>query len=84
MTTMRAITMAQTGGPEVLVATEVQKPTKVNAEFLVKVLAAGVNPIDAGGRGCLRRDHPVPGDPGQRLQWDRCRVSLRGPPHQAR
>jgi NADPH:quinone reductase-like Zn-dependent oxidoreductase len=50
MTTMRAITLAQTGGPEVLVATEVEKPTKVNAEFLVKVLAAGVNPIDAKTR----------------------------------
>lgn len=50
MTTMRAITMAHTGGPEVLVASEVPKPTKVNAEFLVKVLAAGVNPIDAKTR----------------------------------
>jgi NADPH:quinone reductase-like Zn-dependent oxidoreductase len=54
MTTMRAITMAQTGGPEVLELTEVPKPVKVNSEFLVKVLAASVNPIDAktrDGRG---------------------------------
>jgi NADPH:quinone reductase-like Zn-dependent oxidoreductase len=54
MTTMRAITMAQTGGPEVLQVTEQPKPVKVNSEFLVKVLAASVNPIDTktrAGRG---------------------------------
>jgi NADPH:quinone reductase-like Zn-dependent oxidoreductase len=54
MTTMRAITMAQTGGPEVLKISEVPMPVKVNSEFLVKVLAASVNPIDVktrAGRG---------------------------------
>jgi NADPH:quinone reductase-like Zn-dependent oxidoreductase len=50
MTTMRAITMATTGGPEVLGISEVERPNKVNAEFLVKVIAAGVNPIDAKTR----------------------------------
>lgn len=49
-TTMRAITMAGTGGPDVLTISDTAKPTKVNAEFLVKVLAAGVNPIDAKTR----------------------------------
>ncbi|PRY65985.1 NADPH:quinone reductase-like Zn-dependent oxidoreductase [Glaciihabitans tibetensis] len=54
MTTMRAITMAQTGGPEVLELADVPRPVRVNAEFLVKVMAAGVNPIDVktrAGRG---------------------------------
>lgn len=50
MTTMRAVTMATTGGPEVLTVTDVPMPTKVNSEFLVKVFAAGVNPIDAKTR----------------------------------
>ncbi|WP_213815680.1 NADP-dependent oxidoreductase [Glaciihabitans sp. dw_435] len=47
---MRAVTMATTGGPEVLTVTDVPMPTKVNSEFLVKVFAAGVNPIDAKTR----------------------------------
>jgi NADPH:quinone reductase-like Zn-dependent oxidoreductase len=54
MTTMRAIVMETTGGPEVLRIAEVERPAKVNSEFLVKVVAAGVNPIDAktrAGRG---------------------------------
>jgi len=50
MTTMRAITMATTGGPEVLTLTDIERPNKVSAEFLVKVIAAGVNPIDAKTR----------------------------------
>ncbi len=53
-TTMRAIVMTGTGGPEMLSPAEVDVPLKVNAEFLVKVHAAGVNPIDAktrSGRG---------------------------------
>lgn len=54
MNTMRAIVMNETGGPEVLRIAEVTRPTAVNAEFLVRVVAAGVNPIDAktrSGRG---------------------------------
>ena len=54
MTTMRAIVIESTGGPEALTPTDVDVPTTVNAEFLVKVIAAGVNPIDAktrAGRG---------------------------------
>jgi NADPH:quinone reductase-like Zn-dependent oxidoreductase len=50
MTTMRASVIAATGGPDVLHMAEVERPTKVNAEFLVKVVAAGVNPIDAKSR----------------------------------
>ena len=54
MTTMRAIIMDSVGGADVLHVADVDVPTRVNAEFLVKVVAAGVNPVDAktrAGRG---------------------------------
>jgi NADPH:quinone reductase-like Zn-dependent oxidoreductase len=54
MGTMRAIVMEGTGGPETLKLAEIAQPIPVNSEFLVKVIAAGVNPIDAktrAGRG---------------------------------
>jgi NADPH:quinone reductase-like Zn-dependent oxidoreductase len=50
MSTMRAIVIEATGGPDALHAAEVERPVRVNAEFLVKVVAAGVNPIDAKTR----------------------------------
>jgi NADPH:quinone reductase-like Zn-dependent oxidoreductase len=50
MGTMRAIVMEGTGGPETLSLTQVALPVPVNSEFLVKVIAAGVNPIDAKTR----------------------------------
>lgn len=50
MTTMRAMTMAQPGGPEVLALTEVDRPIRVSAEFVIQVVGAGVNPIDAKTR----------------------------------
>ena len=50
MSTMRAVVIDATGGPEVLHLADVPAPTRVNAEFLVKVVAAGVNPIDAKSR----------------------------------
>jgi NADPH:quinone reductase-like Zn-dependent oxidoreductase len=50
MTTMRAVVMHETGGPDVLTMTELAIPARVNAEFLVKVIAAGVNSIDAETR----------------------------------
>lgn len=46
MNTMRSVVMHATGGSEVLHLSEVPKPARVNAEFLIKVVAAGVNPID--------------------------------------
>ncbi|MFN3707498.1 NADP-dependent oxidoreductase [Microcella sp.] len=54
MTTMRAVAMTEIGGPEVLQSIDAPMPVRANAEVLVKVLAAGVNPIDAktrSGRG---------------------------------
>ena len=54
MTTMRAILMGGAGGPDVLECGTADVPVSVNSEFLVRVVAAGVNPIDAktrAGRG---------------------------------
>jgi NADPH:quinone reductase-like Zn-dependent oxidoreductase len=50
MTTMRAIVIEATGGPAVLHSAEVRRPVRISAEFLVKVVAAGLNPIDAKTR----------------------------------
>jgi NADPH:quinone reductase-like Zn-dependent oxidoreductase len=52
--TMRAVVLDHTGAPEVLRLTEVPVPRIVSGELLVKVSAAGINPIDAktrSGRG---------------------------------
>lgn len=54
MSLMRAVVITETGAATVLTPTEIEKPSTTNAEFLVKVVAAGVNPIDAktrAGRG---------------------------------
>jgi NADPH:quinone reductase-like Zn-dependent oxidoreductase len=56
MTDMRAMTIAGPGGPEVLTPSRVPMPVRSGAEVLVKVIAAGVNPIDAktrSGRGAF-------------------------------
>ncbi|MDM4762469.1 NADP-dependent oxidoreductase [Galbitalea sp. SE-J8] len=47
---MRAVVIEGAGGPDALTVAERPLPAKVNAEFLVKVVAAGVNPIDAKTR----------------------------------
>ena len=39
-----------TGEPQVLKLAEISRPTRVNAEVLVRVIAAGINPIDAKTR----------------------------------
>ncbi len=55
--TMRAITVARAGGPEALVPGRTETPTRVGSEVLVRVVAAGVNPVDAktrAGRGVAR------------------------------
>ncbi|WP_246149171.1 NADP-dependent oxidoreductase [Nonomuraea turkmeniaca] len=48
--TMRAIVQHAYGGPEVLQLTEVSRPEPMVTEVLVRVHAAGVNPIDAKTR----------------------------------
>lgn len=54
MATMQAMVATGLGGVEVLERAEVLMPVRANAEVIVKVMAAGVNPIDAktrAGRG---------------------------------
>ncbi len=61
--TMRAALLDGAGGPEALRIGETPAPDRVNAEFLVKVVAAGVNPIDAktrAGRGVFDAIHAFP------------------------
>ncbi|MBN4073416.1 zinc-dependent alcohol dehydrogenase family protein [Mariprofundus ferrooxydans] len=43
---MRAVLMSKAGSPNVLKATEIEKPTCGDNEVLVQVMAAGINPID--------------------------------------
>ncbi|MES2171065.1 MAG: NADP-dependent oxidoreductase [Actinomycetota bacterium] len=47
---MRAMVIAATGGPSVLTKADLPMPTRINAELLVRVIAASVNPIDAKTR----------------------------------
>ena len=66
---MKAIQIKQYGAPDVLVAVEVPKPSIKTDEVLIKVKAAGVNPIDTKVRaGYLQKIMPLslPKIPG----WD--------------
>lgn len=47
---MKAIVVHEYGGPEVLNLEDVPRPEPKENEILVKVIAAGVNPVDAGIR----------------------------------
>lgn len=47
---MRAIVFDEHGGPDVLHIAELPRPALVNDEVLVRVVAAGVNPVDATSR----------------------------------
>ena len=47
---MRAMTIAGAGGPEILRMSRVPMPVRANAELLIKVIAAGANPVDAKTR----------------------------------
>ncbi len=84
---MRAVVIDATGGADVLHEASVAVPTPILSELLVRVVAAGVNPIDAktrGGRGVSGSDHRIPGDPGLRLQRHRRALALRVAPAAAR
>jgi len=70
---MRAVQVTRFGGPDVLVCAEVEKPSPISTEVLVRVVAAGINPVDAKtrrGEGVARWVGPPPFIPG----WDVCGV----------
>ncbi|MEV4096387.1 NADP-dependent oxidoreductase [Streptosporangium saharense] len=73
MTTMRAISQDVFGGPEVLRPVLLERPRPLPTEVLVRVVAAGVNPVDAktrAGGGMAG----VLGEPPFVLGWDVCGV----------
>jgi NADPH:quinone reductase-like Zn-dependent oxidoreductase len=70
---MRAVQVTRFGGPEALVCADVEKPVPISTEVLVRVVAAGVNPVD----GKTRRGEGVArwmGPPPFILGWDVCGV----------
>ncbi len=69
MATMKAVRFHSYGPPEVLALEDVERPTPAADEVLVRVHAAGVNPLDWKVRGGYVRDwlhHRLPLIPG----WD--------------
>src|SRR5262245_47154129 len=63
---MRAIRVREFGGPAVLKLEEVSDPTPGAGEVVVRVRAAGVNPVDAYiHSGTYARKPPLPYTPGQ-------------------
>lgn len=70
---MLAIQVTRFGGPEVLELAEVECPAPISTEVLVRVIAAGVNPVDCKtrrGDGVSRWVGPPPFIVG----WDVCGV----------
>jgi len=66
---MRAVVATRTGAPDVLELQEVERPEPIPTEVLVRVHAAGVNPVDyktRQGKGMAA----VMGDPPYRMGWD--------------
>ena len=68
---MRAVQVTRFGAPEVLQVVEVERPALISTEVLVRVMAAGVNPVDCKtrrGEGVARWLGPPPFVVG----WDVC------------
>jgi NADPH:quinone reductase-like Zn-dependent oxidoreductase len=66
---MRAVIVREPGGPDALQVEEVERPDPIPTEVLVRVHAAGVNPVDwktRQGKGMAG----VLGDPPYRIGWD--------------
>lgn len=60
---MRAVILEEFGGPEVLKVAEVTRPEPVPTEVLVRIHAAGINPVDwktRNGRGAAGAMGPLP------------------------
>ena len=60
---MRAVVIDETGPPEVLRAASVPVPNPVMTELLVRIVAAGINPIDAKTRSGRGLSAAIPGYP---------------------
>jgi NADPH2:quinone reductase len=61
---MNAIRIHAFGGPEVLALEQIPDPKPGPGEVLVRIHAAGVNPVDTYFRGGMRPDMPLPYTPG--------------------
>ncbi|HEY5163939.1 MAG TPA: alcohol dehydrogenase catalytic domain-containing protein, partial [Terriglobales bacterium] len=62
---MKAIQVREFGGPEVMRVEEVPDPKAGRGEVVVRIHAAGVNPVDAYIRtGTYARKPPLPYTPG--------------------
>jgi NADPH:quinone reductase-like Zn-dependent oxidoreductase len=64
---MRAIVQTAVGGPEVLTVSEVPTPQPGPGQVLVKVKAAGINPVDVAVRAGY---YPLLGEPPFTIGWD--------------
>ncbi|MFD0412316.1 NADP-dependent oxidoreductase [Streptomyces sp. NPDC127108] len=64
---MRAVRQETFGGPEVLRVVEVDRPVPLGGEVLVRVRAAGVNPVDVAVRSGA---YPLLGEPPFGVGWD--------------
>ncbi|MBV2153507.1 NADP-dependent oxidoreductase [Kitasatospora sp. SUK 42] len=64
---MRAIVQKEFGGPEVMELAEVERPELLAGEVLVRVRAAGVNPVDTIVRSGV---YPLLGQPPFTVGWD--------------
>ena len=63
MELMRAVVIEATGGPEVLRAARIPRAVRHEGEYLVKVVAAAINPIDAKTRAGRGRAADITGFP---------------------
>ncbi|TPI66299.1 NADP-dependent oxidoreductase [Mesorhizobium sp. B3-1-3] len=64
---MRAVIQTSVGGSEVLFVAEQPDPAPRSGEVLVRVKAAGINPVDGAVRGGF---YPLLGEPPFILGWD--------------
>ncbi len=64
---MRAVVQNSVGGPDVLVIADRPSPSPKSGEVLVRVHAAGINPVDGSVRAGY---YPLLGEPPFTLGWD--------------
>lgn len=64
---MRAVIQDSVGGPDVLFVTDRPKPAPMAGQVLVRIKAAGINPVDGAVRAGF---YPLLGEPPFILGWD--------------